>query len=68
MKYKGINKIYFGIGIEDDFRIFVGKKAYFYCFKLIQQNPQGEILKRGRDYRGFNLYKNIRIPNFGIHI
>jgi hypothetical protein len=67
MKYKGLNKIYFGIGLRDDYRTFVHKEFYFYLFKLIQKNPEGEILKRGRDYKGFNLVFRFRLPNFGIN-
>jgi len=68
MKYKGINKIYFGIGLEDDFTTFNHKLFYFYWFKLKQVNPEGEILKRGRDFIGFNIQKRIKIPTFGIRI
>lgn len=68
MKYKGINKIYFGIGIEDDSATINNKCFYFYWFKLKQINPEGEMLKRGRDFIGFHIQKRIKIPNFGIRI
>lgn len=68
MKYKGINKIYFGIGLEDDYATFNHKLFYFYWFKLLQKNPEGESLKRGRDYVGFNINIRFRIPSFGIRI
>lgn len=67
MKYKGLNKIYFGIGLRDDFRTCCGIEFYFYFFKLIQKNPEGEMLKRKRDYKGFNLSKVFRLPNFGVN-
>lgn len=68
MKYKGLNKIYFGIGIEDDYATLNRAKIFFYWFKLVRKNPEGEMLKRGRDYKGFILEKTIRIPRFGIKI
>lgn len=66
MKYKGINKIYFGIGLEDDYATLNHKLFYFYWFKLLQKNPEGKMLKRGRDYIGFNIRIRIRIPSFGV--
>lgn len=68
MQYKGLNKIYFGIGFEDDFRTFNHKVFYFYWFKLLQESPEGETLKRGRDYKGFIINFRFKIPSFGIKI
>lgn len=67
MKYKGINKIYFGIGLRDDYQTLNHKIFFFYLFKLKQKNPEGEMLKKGRDYIGFNLLISFKIPNFGIN-
>lgn len=67
MKYKGLNKIYFGIGLEDDYATFNHKRFYFYFFKLIQKNPEGEMLKRDSDYKGFNINKPFKLPNIGIN-
>lgn len=68
MKYKGLNKTYFGIGLEDDFLTFTHKVFYFYWFKLLQKNPEEETLKRGRDYKGFIINFRLKIPSFGIKI
>ena len=68
MKYKGKNKIYFGIGLRDDFRTCCGIEFYFYFFKLIQEAPIGEMLKGKRDYNGFLISKVFRLPNWGINI
>lgn len=61
---KEIGRVYFGLGIEDQAQRFGWKTVYFYFFKLIARNPEGEEMKRGRDYKGFILKKNLTI-NFG---
>lgn len=67
MEYKGINRIYFGIGIKPYYQSFDRLEFYFYFFKLIQRKQEGEMLKRGRDYKGFLINKNFRLPCFGIN-
>lgn len=67
MKNKGLNKIYFGIGMRRDYRT-TNIEIYFHWFKLIHYAPPGVIMQRGRDYKGFILSKIIRIPEIGINI
>ena len=67
MKNKGINKIYFGIGIRPDTRTFNHSELYFYCFYLIKINDEGIMLRRGVNYNGFMLSKMIRFPVIGIN-
>lgn len=68
MKYKGTNKIYFGIGLQEDYQRINYTIFYFYWFMLKHRNPEGEALKYGRDYFGFNIRFAFRIPNIGINI
>lgn len=68
MKYKGLNKVYFGIGVEDHYASMAYYVFFFYWFRLVQKAPEGERLKRGRDYKGFLIEKRFRLPNFGIRI
>jgi len=64
---KELNTTYFGIGIRENY-VINGYEFYFYWFKLKQYPPMGEIIQRGRDYNGFNIIWEIRIPEFGINI
>lgn len=68
MKFKGINKLYFGIGIRPDFRTRDHSEIYFYCFYLLKRNDEGVMMVRGKNYKGFMLSKPIRFPIFGINI
>ena len=65
MVFKGINKIYFGLGVEDDYFSFDYKCFFFYWFKLKRKNLERETLKFGRDYLGCNLRIRFK-SNFGI--
>lgn len=67
IKYKGINKIYFGIGFRDDYATFNHKAFYFYWFKLIKEESPEWEMKRGRDYIGFYIIKRFKIPTIGIN-
>lgn len=68
MQYKGLNKIYFGIGMKPSYANFLGTEIFFYFFKL-KKLTEGEILKRGRDYDGFYFTKTVYlIPNFKIEL
>ena len=58
MEYKGERKFYFEMEICDDWARFRYKRFIFRLFFLIKRNPQGEILKFGRDYIGINYKSN----------
>ena len=45
----------YGVSIGGDFRRGKGTIFTLWFFKLIDLPPQGEMLMRGRDYKGFNL-------------
>jgi len=68
MRYKGTNKIYFGIGIRDDYARFNNGVFFFYWFKLIKKPTGGVALTPREHYIGFNIEKDIIIPNFSIEL
>lgn len=68
MKYKGNNKIYFGIGVRDDYMMHDGRIIFFYWFKMISKPPEGQVMIRGENYKGFMWEKRVLIPTFRIEI
>lgn len=44
----------YGISVGGDYQRGEGTILSMWCFKMVDLPPQGEMLKRGRDYKGFN--------------
>jgi len=54
MKYRGEHKIYYEIGVKEDWTRFQYKRFLFCLFFLRKRPPEGEMMKFWRDYIGIN--------------
>lgn len=61
MKYKGLNKYYFGIGFKKDAARWAWYRIFFYFFKYIKDPERGEMMQRKIHYKGFILEKYLNL-------
>lgn len=73
MRYKGLDKWYFGIGIRPRYEMWTGVSMIFYCFKLKRRPPEGtpvdvSLFKDGVHGRGIFIERHFPIPDWTIEL